>query len=306
MFSRTKRKQSVATDSSLSTDSGETKQKGMSWRNHLKQLMVSKKKPPLSARRKKPKMGIDHFSTIPPEIIKEIFQFLPYPEKKNLLLVNKTWLCIAQEVFPKSKDVVFVCDTTGSMRSYLSIIKQRLTEFMERELQYGSRFGFVSYKDHDLTVPIDPVVSSIGFTKSPKNIISFFDEIIPGGGADEAEAVVDGLREALKMQWRSHSFEKAIILFCDAPSHGTPGVNGDRHPTGCPCGTKESEMMKAMKSKYIQFYMVSLADGLEKMIGNFRDSYPSLQVKKLDSHITDYFKPSKKKKQRSPKPFSAN
>lgn len=127
------------------------------------------------------------------------------------------------------------------------------------------------------------MVSSIGFTKSPKNIISFFDEIIPGGGADEAEAVVDGLREALKMQWRSHSFEKAIILFCDAPSHGTPGilllrgcliriigVNGDRHPTGCPCGTKESEMMKAMKSKYIQFYMVSLADGLEKMIGNFR------------------------------------
>jgi len=190
------------------------------------------------------------------------------------------------------------------MRNYLPTIKQKLQAFMDRETEKASRFAFISYKDHDVTSTVDQVTASVGFTQDSKEICKFFDEIVPGGGGDEAEAVVDGLREAINLEWRGNGIEKAIILFCDAPSHGTPGITGDRHPTGCPCGTKEADILKKMEEKYIRFFVISLADGLDRMLENFRAVYPAVGVKQLTVELKDLFRPQKQSV--APKPKAAN
>lgn len=63
---------------------------------------------------------------------------------------------------------------------------------------------------------------TLPFTLEYDNVLKFLTSLDLGGGKDEAEAVVDGLDEALHLNWESKN--KKIILFTDSVSHGTPGL----------------------------------------------------------------------------------
>lgn len=152
-------------------------------------------------------MQIDNFSRLPPEIYKEIFSHVPWMEKRNVFLVNKTWLELAKSVFPTSRDVAFVCDITGSMRSHTQLIRyliaflvvlvllfiffsvqlsarrKRIDEFMEQEVKKDSRFAFIGYKDHDSSNnTTNPITTTFSFARDPQMMLNFIDQLPIGGG----------------------------------------------------------------------------------------------------------------------------
>lgn len=234
---------------------------------------------------------IDNFSRLPPEIYKEIFSHVPWMEKRNVFLVNNTWLELAKSVFPTSRDVAFVCDITGSMRSHTQLIRKRIAEFMEQEVKKDSRFAFIGYKDHDSSNnTTNPVTTTFSFARDPQMMLNFIDQLPIGGGGDEAEAVVDGLKDALNLKWRGPSVEKAIVLFLDAPAHGTCSRTSratDNYPNGCPCGVKEEDLLREMEEKNIRLCIIPFSDSLEEMFELLRKTMPSLLVKSQDTKLED-------------------
>lgn len=118
-------------------------------------------------------------------------------------------------------DVVFVLDTTGSMKGEIREVQERVRELAvslgEARKDQEIRYGFVAYRDRGdayVTLPFD-LTSDVGAAES------FLASLRAEGGGDGPESVVAGIADALRrMSWsRSDLVERQIYLIGDAPPH---------------------------------------------------------------------------------------
>ena len=117
-------------------------------------------------------------------------------------------------------DLVFVMDTTGSMRHELADLQANLVGIIRvlSRLASSLRIGFVAYRDHGeayLTrvYPLERMNDA-----HAAELANFVKGLRADGGGDDPEAVDEGLKAALAMPWRADA-QGRIIVIGDAPVH---------------------------------------------------------------------------------------
>ncbi|KAK0646891.1 hypothetical protein B0T16DRAFT_511437 [Cercophora newfieldiana] len=118
-----------------------------------------------------------------------------------------------------STDLLFLMDTTRSMRDYIEAAKSQVRSVVDdlgvafyREAEI--RIAVVGYKDH----MDSPNIQFLDFTSSVSTVHSFLDRLDATGGDDPPEDVLGGLRQALEASWMHQT--RCIIHIADAPPHG--------------------------------------------------------------------------------------
>lgn len=117
-------------------------------------------------------------------------------------------------------DLVFVMDTTGSMRDELRDLQANLVGVIRvlHRLAASLRIGFVAFKDREdaYVTRVFPLSRMDG---DPfQRIVRFVQEIEAKGGGDVPEPVDAALEAALGLQWRREA-QGRIIVIGDAPVH---------------------------------------------------------------------------------------
>lgn len=117
-------------------------------------------------------------------------------------------------------DLVFVMDTTGSMRDELEDLQANLVAIIQvlQRLAPTLRIGFVAYRDRtDAYVvrgsPLAPLPPG-----EDAEILGFVRELNAAGGGDTPERVDEAVAAAVSMPWRTNA-QGRIIVIGDAPAH---------------------------------------------------------------------------------------
>ena len=110
-------------------------------------------------------------------------------------------------------DVVFVLDTTGSMKKEITGVKNAITQFVEN-LRLGNRDARVGLVTFGETVR--EVFSPSADVQEFKGWIA--EEIADGGSVDDNENVLEALNAAVKFDFRNNA-QRVFILVTDAPFH---------------------------------------------------------------------------------------
>jgi hypothetical protein len=119
-------------------------------------------------------------------------------------------------------DLVFVIDTTNSMRDDIDRVKDDAVDLIDRLLGTGAdvRVGIVAFRDDGdayVTRTILPM------SRDADAAVVAVRSISVSGGGDDNEAVYSGLMHAIRMKnglgaWRA-GVSKKLVLFGDAPPH---------------------------------------------------------------------------------------
>eukprot|EP00475_Leptophrys_vorax_P035032 TRINITY_DN5731_c0_g1_i1.p1 TRINITY_DN5731_c0_g1~~TRINITY_DN5731_c0_g1_i1.p1 ORF type:complete len:519 (-),score=150.84 TRINITY_DN5731_c0_g1_i1:50-1606(-) len=161
----------------------------------------------------------------------------------------------------KSKlDLVFLCDCTGSMGSYIAAAQSSITDIITKikdSDKVDVRFAVIGYEDHCDA----KLLHEYGFTANVKEAHSNVSKLYAGGGGDAPEAVEDALKAALELKYRDGA-TKIVITVSDAPPHGLGNFNGDSYPNGCPLGVDAFEVVRQMVDKDIIIYAVGCEPAL--------------------------------------------
>lgn len=116
-------------------------------------------------------------------------------------------------------DVVFVIDATGSMQWVLDYFKSDVARILRAAalVSTNPRIGLTFFRDHGDTF----VTKSTPLTSKLHELQLALSSIDARGGADSAEAVYDGLREAIqKNPWDwGEQTRRAIVLIGNGPPH---------------------------------------------------------------------------------------
>lgn len=117
-------------------------------------------------------------------------------------------------------DLVFVMDTTGSMRGELRDLQASAVGVIRvlHRLASSLRIGFVAFKDRSdeyltLVHPLAPMEGT-----NIDRLVAFVQSLSAGGGGDDPEPVDLALEKAIEMPWRADA-QGRIILIGDAPPH---------------------------------------------------------------------------------------
>lgn len=218
---------------------------------------------------------------LPNEVLEEIFRYLCREDLNTAPLVCKRWFEIVERI--ESMDIMFVVDITGSSSRHHRGIILCLKILFPILQQKKIRLGFVGYRDHP--EPVDKL-KTIEFKPltSPKGVIDFMNTVLCQEGADEPEAVLDGLDTAAKACWKKCA-DKHIILICDAIPHGTRFGMGrsERFPDGCPCGLDEVEVLNSIRNQGIKLHVLGMRtdDSLDLMRSAFQNVIPELSWRKI-------------------------
>lgn len=151
-------------------------------------------------------------------------------------------------------DLALVVDTTGSMGSFINQVKKDIVALLttlSKRSDVDIKVGLVQYLDHppeDSTLTINHPFGSISELQNAVKNINL------GSGGDEAEAVLDGIDEAVALKWRKHS-RRIIVLVGDSPPHGF-NISGDHWPKGCPCGKTLASVANNLEEKSISVYSI--------------------------------------------------
>jgi len=170
-----------------------------------------------------------------------------------------------QDVNPEL-DLVFMCDATGSMGSYIFQAQENIKSIAERvttEHEAHVRFALVSYRDHP---PQDSsyITKVFDFTDNVEEMKVYVDTMSASGGGDGPEAVTAAMHDALHgVAWRPNS-TKIAVLIADAPPHGLE-PNGDGFPNGDPDGRDPLQIAREMAANGITVYTV----GCEPALGAY-------------------------------------
>ncbi len=116
-------------------------------------------------------------------------------------------------------DLVFVMDTTGSMRDELQDLQANLVGIIQvlQRLAPTLRIGFVAYRDRgDAYVVRGTQLAPLD--SGDTEILSFVRRLSADGGGDEPERVDEALAAATSMPWRNDA-QGRIIVIGDAPAH---------------------------------------------------------------------------------------
>ena len=119
-------------------------------------------------------------------------------------------------------DVVFVIDTTGSMSSSISAVRNNIRNIVESisSKTKSARFALVTYQDHPCCGgSSDDYPSKIetDFTSNVEALNKAVNFIQLGNGGDWKESVYSGIKTGLNLQWRA-GVKKIMIVIGDAPA----------------------------------------------------------------------------------------
>ncbi len=116
-------------------------------------------------------------------------------------------------------DLVFVMDTTGSMRHELADVQANLLGVIRvlHRLAPSLRVGFVAFKDRGAayltrSFPLSPMTDP-----NVAKVVRFVGQMSAEGGGDDPEPVDEALAVATAMPWRDDA-QGQIIVIGDAPT----------------------------------------------------------------------------------------
>ncbi|SEP85694.1 conserved hypothetical protein [Lachnospiraceae bacterium RM5] len=117
-------------------------------------------------------------------------------------------------------DIVFVIDTTGSMGSPISNVKNNIIGFVDelKEDNITANYALVDYRDItcDGRNYTNVVKNGIfNFYSNPESFKSAISSLKVNGGGDRPETAIDGLEMARRLDFRKNS-QKFVILVTDA------------------------------------------------------------------------------------------
>lgn len=125
-------------------------------------------------------------------------------------------------------DVVFVFDTTGSMREQIEGVKERCIAFAEELNSKGRdyRLGLVTFWDTIQGVYNDDhtLTSDVGTFKG------WIEGLRATGGDDTPELALEAMVEGSQMRFRDDA-QRVLILITDAPPHHSADSSGFSHLT---------------------------------------------------------------------------
>jgi len=115
-------------------------------------------------------------------------------------------------------DLVFVMDTTGSMRNELADVQANLLGVIRvlARLAPSLRVGFVAFKDHGDAYVTQSFRLSRMSQDNVVKVIGFVGEMSAAGGGDDPEPVDEALAVATAMDWRADA-QGQIVVIGDAP-----------------------------------------------------------------------------------------
>jgi len=150
-------------------------------------------------------------------------------------------------------EIVFVVDTTGSMRMFIEEAKRQIIrKLVDIEKRIVVRTAMIEYKDHGDS----KVTTKHGFSNSGA-LRGVLNQLYVGGGDDTAEAVLDGLDDASELPFTAK--ERLIFLIGDAPAHSIATDNiSDNYRDGCPCGLTLPIVAQKIKNIEAKFFAISL------------------------------------------------
>jgi hypothetical protein len=144
----------------------------------------------------------------------------PASEGFNYLKINVE--CSA----PKSVDIVWAVDATGSMGDEIEYLKTELLDVIGRAksrnpgLEY--RMGTVFYRDQG----DEYVTKNSGLSTDIAKTVEFIQQQFAAGGGDYPEAVHSALEEAIFTQnWSEHAVARICFLVLDASPHQGELIN---------------------------------------------------------------------------------
>lgn len=154
-------------------------------------------------------------------------------------------------------DVVFVVDTTGSMGPFINAARGHIRAIADEVAHAGElslQFALVEYRDHP-PQEASFVVRPYPFTDGD-GLQTALDLLVPAGGGDAPEAVLDGLIAAANLQWRPFA-DRLCFLVGDAPPHGY-GEPDDAWPEGCPCRATPRGVVELLAGRTIRLHAIAL------------------------------------------------
>lgn len=119
-------------------------------------------------------------------------------------------------------DVAFVVDATGSMGDEIQFLKSELSDIIGKlegthnDVAYKTASVFYRDKAEDYLTKVS------GFSNDVEETSSFINANKAGGGGDYEEAVEEGIKEALGLDWNPNAVSRLAFLILDAPPHHTP------------------------------------------------------------------------------------
>ena len=116
----------------------------------------------------------------------------------------------------KKMDIVFVIDTSGSMRDNVRGVKDYIEYFLEpiEEKEFDAALGLVEFTDVSMRK-----TNVVGLTRSQKKFRKWLDKTIFLGGGDIPESGYEALLTALEEIDFRDDAQKFFIFISDAPQH---------------------------------------------------------------------------------------
>lgn len=181
-------------------------------------------------------------------------------------------------------DVVFICDCTQSMSSFIVAAKDFLKKLGKKcSVDYPGcslQIAFVGYRDH---TDGNDLLSTLPLTGDLEKAYKFIDECKAKGGGDIPEAVADALRFAADTQYRQGSL-RLIFHILDAPPHGKEFFDGyDKYPEGCPCQNNCQNLLEKLYSLETQYILYTYGNNLTLMNPIFMKHHKDLTITSLDN-----------------------
>ena len=131
---------------------------------------------------------------------------------------------------PKSVDIVWAVDATGSMGDEIEYLKTELLDVIgrskarDRELSF--RMGTTFYRDQG----DEYITRSSGLSYDISKTVEFIRQQHAGGGGDYPEAVHSALEEAIfNQKWSERAIARICFLVLDASPHQSPEVLESLH-----------------------------------------------------------------------------
>lgn len=201
-------------------------------------------------------------------------------------------------------DLIFLVDTTGSMSSSITNVKNTVGDFANQltGMGYSLNLGLVLYDDVNPSESSPLGVKSIKFgsEKFTKNVSDFtaaLGRIAVNGGGDFPESGLEGVMEALDYTFRDNS-KKGIIVISDATVH-----KKDKKETN-EKGTSEytlNDVLTALRKSDVKLSAVTsvrgkvdwgvLADGTDGNIYDINGDYGAQLTQEADSYGTVRYNP---------------
>ena len=182
-------------------------------------------------------------------------------------------------------DLAFIMDITGSMKSYLDFVKEKILIIIDKIIKDSNvqvKLGFVGYRDYLDSKEKYLIYPSL--TNNYDKVKEFISSAKAGGGND-CEDMGGGFQNVLNYEWKSNT--RFAILLADAPCHGEQyhGIKKfDSYPKGDP-KYKIDNLIQKFAEKNINLICLNITKMTIQLYNNFVDYYQKGRKNKNSSSI---------------------